>query len=218
MHRRDKHVTRWSPKDSTGITINDVCEVCNTGWMSDLEAKVRPFLCSMIHGDAATLNEHTATDLTAWIYKIMLLFDRIGPAEHRRFRREHYAAFHAKQIPPSALVAWLAAYMGSLASTATDRGLTFSGGFKGVVATLSFGRVAFQLLIHNLDDVPRVGVWVPQAPLAWADRLSLLWPVVSETSSFSLAWPLARVLDDADLIKLRNRWDRPFRISGGLLS
>ena len=63
--------------------------------MNRLEEAVRPFLCSMISGKSnVVLDEHKATSLTAWIYKIMLLFDLSGPAEYRRFRRAHYQSFY----------------------------------------------------------------------------------------------------------------------------
>ena len=95
MYRRVKDAKRWMPKDNTGIEVNDICVSCNSEWMNRLEEAARPFLCSMISGKSnVVLDEHKATSLTAWIYKIMLLFDLSGPAEYRRFRRAHYQSFY----------------------------------------------------------------------------------------------------------------------------
>ena len=75
--------------------------------MNRLEEAVRPFLCSMISGKSnVVLDEHKATSLTAWIYKIMLLFDLSGPAEYRRFRRAHYQSFYEEQKPSSDTRIW----------------------------------------------------------------------------------------------------------------
>ena len=224
MHRRGKDVRRWAPKDSTGVTVNEVCKPCNEGWMHRMEEAVRPFLSQMIEGGPAlVLDEVKATLLAAWIYKIMLLFDLVGPQEYRRFQRAQYEGFYERQHPPVAgIVAWLASYAGSMKSTATDRGLAFThNGGRLVVATFSIGYVAFQLLFYEPERLPQPGAWVPNIPPAWMGRLSPLWPIVGNVllPSFRLKWPVAQTLDDAGLIELRNRWDRGFSdVPGYLLS
>jgi hypothetical protein len=36
-------------------TVGDVCRQCNSGWLSELEAAVKPLLTPMIRGDRQTL-------------------------------------------------------------------------------------------------------------------------------------------------------------------
>lgn len=225
MHRAKNEVRHWSPKDSTGVTVNDICKPCNEGWMHVLEESVRePFLCEMIkRGASVALNEKQVTTLATWAYKIVLVFNLVGPSELRCFTQAHYDALYADPSKPplSGLVIWLASYDGSMLSTATDRGLTFSDhGGEVIVATYSVGRFAFQALLYDPNGLPSPGVWIPHIPPEYADKLVLLWPIVAVPGQgYSFWWPPSTVLDDAGMIALRNRWDRTsFNVDGILLS
>jgi hypothetical protein len=222
MHRKGKDTKFWAPKDSTGVTANEICRPCNQGWMNGMEEAVRPFLFQMIEGGPAlVLDEVKASLLSAWVYKIMLLFDLVGPREYRRFGKAQYERFYEHRRPPVAgVVAWLASYAGSMRSTATDRGLTFTDyGGQVVVGTFSIGHVAFQLLFYEPERLPQPGAWVPHIPPTWMGRLVRLWPIVGDgpVPGFRLKWPPAQTLDDGGLIELRNRWDRGLGEVRGLI-
>jgi len=194
MHRIGRNASRWSPKDSAGVTINDVCKLCNEGWMHTLEGAVEPFLSHMISGDRPVeLSPDQATTFAAWTYKITLLFDLIGPRDHRRFETAAYQAFYESRRARLTSVTWFAAFIGSMLSTATDRGLAIkAGGGEVVAATFSIGRLAFQLLSYDPRALPRPGVWIPHLPLELAARVGLLWPILAAPDqACGSSWPPA---------------------------
>ena len=44
-------------KDAYSVTVGIVCERCNNGWMSDLEARAKPYLESMLRGHGRALHQ-----------------------------------------------------------------------------------------------------------------------------------------------------------------
>jgi hypothetical protein len=48
-------VNTWPAKEVAGHKLRAVCGTCNSGWMSDLEAAVRPLIEPMIWGYNASL-------------------------------------------------------------------------------------------------------------------------------------------------------------------
>jgi hypothetical protein len=54
-------------------TVKCVCRNCNNGWMSRLEAQVKPFLLDLMRGNRVTLAPVEQTALAAWSMKTMMM-------------------------------------------------------------------------------------------------------------------------------------------------
>ena len=55
------------------LTVRRVCESCNTGWLSELEAATEPLLAPMFAGLPQLLTGDTATTLATWVLKTVLI-------------------------------------------------------------------------------------------------------------------------------------------------
>lgn len=76
----NNEVVRKFPEKLFQHKAKIVCESCNSGWMSDLEDKVRPFLADMITSAKATvLNQEMQDDLSFWVVKTMLMNNKASP-------------------------------------------------------------------------------------------------------------------------------------------
>lgn len=79
--------------------IRAVCASCNHGWMSELEATVKPFLGRMILNGAETaLPPEQQKSLATWAVKTQLVMDRLHP-NYRVVPDSEAAAFYAAQEP-----------------------------------------------------------------------------------------------------------------------
>lgn len=87
------------------VTLHDmVCEECNTGWMHDLEERVKPFLKPLLvnrHG--ADLDLTQQRDLARWAVMKVLLMEHVMQQKHPQLRAT------AGYVPSEAELAWLMA-------------------------------------------------------------------------------------------------------------
>jgi hypothetical protein len=76
----NNEVVRKFPEKLFQHKAKVVCENCNSGWMSDLEDKVRPFLADMITSAKATvLTQEMQDALSFWVVKTMLMNSKASP-------------------------------------------------------------------------------------------------------------------------------------------
>lgn len=59
----------------THLTVRTVCDVCDTGWMNDLEGEIIPILSPMFEDQTATLDHDQQKILSVWVAKMALLLD-----------------------------------------------------------------------------------------------------------------------------------------------
>jgi hypothetical protein len=101
----------WT-KRGVDITVRQVCEACNSGWLSDLENTIKGVLTHMVLGRSVVLSPLEQDRLAAWIYKTALMFALTNPSGAYYFANHDYTAFKAHLRPPHGTRAWLAAYNG----------------------------------------------------------------------------------------------------------
>jgi hypothetical protein len=75
---------RWDQSDSFDQRVRKFCARCNHGWMSTLEADVRPLLESMFWGKQAELSSADQTMLARWATKTALVAQSIEPPPDAR--------------------------------------------------------------------------------------------------------------------------------------
>jgi hypothetical protein len=91
---------------------NVVCHVCNNGWMSRLENRVKPLLSRMIVGDVGIpLTTRDQELLASWAFKTALLLDHIYPKNRRRYTPDLYHKYYRERRPPSYCHIWTGCYV-----------------------------------------------------------------------------------------------------------
>jgi hypothetical protein len=79
--------------DTLDAQVRRVCQGCNGGWMSQLEAQAKPLLEPMFDGNPVTLEPDVQAVLAAWTVKTLMMLDLWGaypeafsPAHHQQLR------------------------------------------------------------------------------------------------------------------------------------
>jgi hypothetical protein len=200
-------------------TVRAVCASCNNGWLSDLEATVKPVLGPMILNGAGTeLPPKLQAALATWAVKTQLVMDRLH-SKDRVMPDSEARAFYAAQRPlPTHLVviAHRSNYVDetkreliSTALTTSARTLYVSKEISDEVSadmptwqaegrnvyysTFAVGRAVFQVFGHNLPA--RIEFF----DIDGASFVSRLWPNQDQTVSWPPATPVdtsIRVLHD----------------------
>jgi hypothetical protein len=88
-------------------TAKIVCSGCNSGWMNDLEARVRAFLPRMIRGKQTMLGAKRQAALAAWCVKTAMMMQGTHPKEDQQaIPVEDYAALFQDRQPNAMTTAW----------------------------------------------------------------------------------------------------------------
>jgi hypothetical protein len=178
------------------MTVKQVCEGCNAGWMSQLEEQARPLLTPMLRGQVRTFSAAEQLMLATWAAKTIYAADLtrpdpVAPDENRKWVREH-------QVPPSGTTVLVARYGGRRYPLYTAGGtktleISAAGGppqpWRTYVLSVSAGPVVLQIFGHAIANV------VEFRPTGWKrDFAHVLWP-----DPAPLTWPLPRALGDDGL-------------------
>ena len=80
-----RHISRL---DALAIVLPQICVSCNSGWMNDLELRVRPILEPLLlgarRGDSRVIDPSQQATLATWAVKTSLLLAA------RKFRRQRH--------------------------------------------------------------------------------------------------------------------------------
>jgi hypothetical protein len=87
--------------------VRSVCQNCNGGWMSRLEARAKPLLEPMLDGKPATLAPDGQALLAAWTVKTLMMLDVWRP-DPEAFSHAHHQQLYRSGAPPADTVALLA--------------------------------------------------------------------------------------------------------------
>src|SRR5262245_61112520 len=83
--RLDTPASTWEKVGTFGHTVGNVCEICNNGWMSDLEDYVKPVLAPLIFPKRYTehrLGPDEQMLLAAWLWKIAILHESVSDVSY----------------------------------------------------------------------------------------------------------------------------------------
>lgn len=93
------------------VVTRDVCEVCNNGWLENLETEARPVLTPMIRGTARVLSALEQQFVVAsWARKTMLTMHGTNIGRERVASAEQYRWFFEHQQPLPGSHVWLVRY------------------------------------------------------------------------------------------------------------
>jgi hypothetical protein len=186
--------------------VKRTCELCNTGWMSDLEDQTKPVLVPLLFAEQPDfeITPESQRILATWAMKTALMADFFYP----RFNimpEWIYSRFFTNRSPPDhQSIIWTAAYKGPVfglyslnlpveltapVSYNRDGVLERTEGTQiGAVATLRVLRVVFQVLVYP-------GYGVPMGHPSDGTVIQRIWPLHRKT----IPWPPDRLaLNDED--------------------
>lgn len=197
-----------------------VCADCNSGWMSELEQKVKPFLGPMlVHERSVDLDAKQQRDLARWaVIKILLLELSIRQQHPGRRTRLGYTAsgpelawLYVNPDPPPRSRVWLGAFDAKGEVTVTTMSKQFgTPGASGQqdplpshVTTMTVGYVLFQAFTvdYVLADAHSVPQFDDKPPAPLDQALPRIWPIEQPV----VHWPPNPYVDQGSLDRVR-RW------------
>jgi hypothetical protein len=200
VHHEEHGVLNVDRRIAYSSRIPNVCEVCNGGWMRDIEESARPLLIPVIFdGTAMALNHDEQDRVACWIYlRVLVLQAATEPSG--KFPQYHYWQMEETHRPPVAGHIFL----GSLArrdpafSVFHSRSLDTAGrlalremGQDAYCATLSIGPLAARVFIHSplaekgghFANVETPGFGHFLVPI-WPHNLNATWPPALDWHQF----------------------------------
>jgi hypothetical protein len=190
----------WTAETFEIVTAK-VCDDCNTGWMSGLEAAVKPHLIPLLeHHPLRVLDAPARRVLATWAAKTALALALanpgavpIDPAIYRELERR-------RTLPPARTFVWLASYRGTHGAYTHQSDLTATDGSAsapGYAVTFSIAHVVFQVLGHAHPHRRHVAM-----PAGWEQAVQPIWP-----GAGLVEWPAPRYLDDPRLEAFASVWE-----------
>lgn len=197
--RRDMEV----PQHRHEIQLRCVCQICNNGWMSDMEATTQRVASPMMLGSTTSVSAEDAAGVAAWMTKIAMLQDfwaepktRSIPLWHRQFLRE-------RRHPPPRTLVWCAEllHMSEWRNASRHLSLLVMHGpeqrtgylANTYVSTAGFGRLLLLSVgtTSQAVELRDLAVCFPRSFVRlWPDPASFLWPPSRPTTDAQV-WQLS---------------------------
>jgi hypothetical protein len=205
-----REVDSWTTRILADQTIRCVCEACNGGWMSQIEAAAKPHILAMMHGAPYTLGPDAQSILATWTTLKAMIMEYVQPADRRRgfvFTQRQRTelvrsgspladvavVIAAVRLPDSRLNAFLAASnLGPLLSATRAMGASPGTPFPidatvriGAFFTIAIGNVALRAFAGEIASD-----WLRAHPPTPDDRMSVIFP-----TGGPMQWPPKEVMD-----------------------
>jgi hypothetical protein len=194
------YVTRdWGLRDPFTTVVKDVCESCNTGWMSEMEESRRPLLTHFIQGEPRRFRYWRQLLTATWAIKTAMVWESVAP-QSRTVPLEVLETFHRTQRPNLRQQVWIGRYGGpdphSFRRTAAHVVGPVSGGSgnpqdaHAYLVVLTVGELALAVFGHLLG-IPHEHRLPEPLEAGWTP----IWPPTREVAE----WPPVDSLDDERL-------------------
>lgn len=150
---------RTFPQRAPELVVKAVCEGCNSGWMSALEGRTKPFLEPMVRGESVRLEPDRQITLAHWAAKVVALLDHyekdtivLGPTDAVQIHRagQAPAGFHIRlayraEAKPAPFDFYLTNLYAAPAGT-SSREVGKRADANAFSVTLGLGRVAIAIV------------------------------------------------------------------------
>lgn len=172
--------TRWGPEQQGSVLatkVRIVCQTCNNGWMSRLEANCRRLIRLLLDPGLALINPADCASLATWAIKTAWMNEFVGGGTGSTSTVGMRASLMNKALPPASCAVWLARHKGDLRLDIRHARLALGhqddpAGLLGVRHAQRTSIVLDQVaLLAWSADGP--GVPTPQPP---SERWAVLWP------------------------------------------
>jgi hypothetical protein len=199
-YEADGRKRKWK-SGRISILVRRPCIVCNTGWMSRLEAQTKPILLRLIRGHPASLSRRDQFIVGRWAAKTAAMWRCNNP--QWRPAQEELDWIMTKPMAPPNHIMWLGRYAGEQMGGAyfahhdLELPEPVGGGKSGAdTSVFWFGRLVFVTIQFARLDVGTV----VEAPTAFSDYLVQAWPPIHISNDQATpSWPPRFGLVDFDL-------------------
>ena len=214
---RDSPTQYWpsihlAPKTWLGprVPIRNVCETCNSGWMSDLESAVRRPMGCLMNDLSIPLSPDDQNKLAMWCCKTAMVVEGAKQDKNKFYREDERKNLRALKAMPSDTSVWLGRCAQSNLLHAEGRKLNVRRQVQdiqvtdGCSTTFVIKRLILQMLsVHRGPEASAGGLRVEIQGGDWHKSLVQIWPVGGNVS-----WPPPQALGELDesLTKLIGRF------------
>lgn len=189
-------VDTWPTKEVAGHKLRAVCEICNTGWMSDLETAVRPLIEPMIKGFNASLTTDQQITVATWSAMKAAVFEYVWTDEPILRAADREVMMTQNRPPASVQVRLAAVESNGYPLRALGRGYeTRATGDKAICLTLAVG-----VLVAQVFGGPGAGSHGFQKAGTIGTNFVGIYPPHLKT----VAWPPPETLDDKSVATFAN--------------
>lgn len=179
--RRQPFVLRG---EGVGLTIKYLCAGCNSGWMSSLETRAKPYILAMLRDVTIPLDGEAQSTISAWIMKTVMVCEFLSPERAWYSSADRHAFRDTLQLPHGTAV-WLGRCNETGWSSTITRKVRFGPGWpftEGAVATFALDHLVFQVLSVRMQEghaahAGNVTFKSTNVPDPWARRMFQCWPV-----------------------------------------
>ncbi len=192
------------------LRVGFVCTKCNSGWMSQLENRVKPIVEGLFGDEPVTLDRNDQTMLAVWAVKNAMVYEplRLG-APWFFANSERKVLSESLRLPPQTSI-WIAKCVeqASVYCSASDLGgvaEVSADQVKAYVTTMGFGPLAIQVLSGKSSrPIPQsTTITGDLRPGPWDQVTIQIWPIQSER----IAWPASMGLSgELGLDTFSKRW------------
>lgn len=137
------------------IEVRWVCERCNRGWMSDLEASSKGALQEMMRGERTPINSMRASLIATWAMKSAMVWDAVRANQQRFYTPLECAYVREHRLPPSGVYVWVGCMEPAILKYTHGRTMWTSGRaslLEGAATTFVFGHLIIQVLLVRKTD------------------------------------------------------------------
>jgi hypothetical protein len=185
-------VNTWTATEIAGHKLRAVCETCNNGWMSQLEAEVRPLIEPMIKGYNASLTTEQQISVATWATMKTAVFEYVWTDDPILTAADREVIMTQARPPASVQVRLAGVESKGYPLRALGRGYEVRGpGDKAICLTMTIG-----CLVAQVFGGPGAGTnGFQSAGRTGADYIGIFPPQLQ-----TVQWPPANALDDASLL------------------
>jgi hypothetical protein len=167
------------------MTVNRVCEVCNSGWMNDLDHNAGRFFAGMIQGRGRELHQDSQPLVAAWAAKTALALYLVMSTESGHGAPlNHYREIEITKLPPRWTAVWLAAYDREVPVLGFQTGglVRLSGAGRpethGYLMTILIGHLVAQVFgyLRHQEMAFKSPAWDKAIVQIWPNRQTVIWP------------------------------------------
>lgn len=202
----------WSerPGDGHTVTVRRVCKSCNGGWMSKMQATVKPLIIEMLSGDHLVLHRLHQTRLAAWSAMTFMNGDFRRPFSSA-IPQEDRTYLLNNQLAPRSWYIWIGRYERSHAGLlfahnsipVSTPGYPAADTLNGQVppsntqsSTVIIGDIFLTCISSSARDLHNYWQFNPRN----SAFLSQIWPIRSPR----IAWPPPFTMNDQDAVRIAN--------------
>ena len=183
------------------LKIKAPCKVCNNGWMSTLERKVKPILIPLMQGEATALSEVSQKTLATWVVVKCMVAEHGSPDDTVVSTEDERKYLKDRQEPPPTWKVWIAHQNGTEWRTGHTHAVgtlgssnvlgqppvTPDGTFAKNTQSVTFG---FGSLLIHAFSTRVVGVDINPGPNV-AHYFTRIYPISSD-----MLWPNTPAIPD----------------------